>query len=176
MSILIDILIFALGFFVLIAVHEWGHFAAGWAGGIPARNMRVRLFTFPQHVVLRNGDHWVSPFEFEAYLATMWAYLKTTPKVYLYTVGGLLAETLFSVGAFVMFVECGRPKWAFLIAFMSCCLFAGAVLMLDVVLAMLRGHACGDISGMWAMAKVPTALIFMALAAVRVWMLWYLLT
>src|SRR5947207_2910887 len=42
--------------FVLIAVHEAGHFLAGWVGGIPVGEMR--LLTFPQHVALRDGEEW----------------------------------------------------------------------------------------------------------------------
>jgi hypothetical protein len=47
--------------FVLIAVHEAGHYLAGLMGGIPARDMRLVLFAFPQHVALRDGQEWVSP-------------------------------------------------------------------------------------------------------------------
>lgn len=58
--------------FVLIAVHEAGHFLAGLAGGIPVSQMRIRLLTFPQHVALRDGDEWVSPVrDLERYVATM---------------------------------------------------------------------------------------------------------
>jgi len=47
--------------FVLIAVHEVGHYLAGLTAGIPARDMRVVLLAFPQHVALRDGELWVSP-------------------------------------------------------------------------------------------------------------------
>lgn len=41
---------------VLITVHEIGHWLMGLLAGIPARAMRIRLLTFPQQVVLRDGD------------------------------------------------------------------------------------------------------------------------
>ncbi len=47
--------------FVLIAVHETGHFLAGITSGIPASHMRIRLFCFPQHVAIKDGDGWLSP-------------------------------------------------------------------------------------------------------------------
>ncbi len=55
------LLFYAACAFVLIVVHESGHYLAGLVGGIPARDMRIRLFCFPQHVVLRSADQWVSP-------------------------------------------------------------------------------------------------------------------
>jgi hypothetical protein len=159
--------------FGLICVHECGHFLAGMAGGIPARDMRIRLLTFPQHVALRFENRWVSPFELEPYLATMSRHLVTTPRLYLYTAGGLLTETLFSVVAVVTLVQTGWRNLAFMVALMSTCLFGIAVLMLDIALAWLRGHPCGDVSGLWALKKPPTVLLVLALLTIRVLMLWY---
>jgi len=159
--------------FGLICVHECGHFLAGSVGGIPARDMRIRLLTFPQHVALRFENRWVSPFELEPYLATMSRHLVTTTRLYLYTAGGLIVETLFSVVTVIALVQSGWPHWAFMVALMSSCLFGIAVLVLDIALAWLRGHPCGDVSGLWALAKLPTAMFVLALLVVRVLMLWY---
>jgi hypothetical protein len=46
---------------VLIVVHETGHYLAGLTAGIPHGDMRICLFTFPQHVTIRDGESWVSP-------------------------------------------------------------------------------------------------------------------
>ena len=159
--------------FGLICVHECGHFLAGWLGGMPARDMRIRLLAFPQHVALRSEDRWVSPFELGPYLVAMSRYLVTTPRLFLYTAGGLLVETLFSVVAVIALVQSGWLKLAFMVALMSACLFGGAVLVLDLPLAWRRGHPCGDVSGLWALAKVPTALLVLSLLAIRILLLWY---
>ena len=42
--------------FTSIAAHQFGHYLAGLTAGITANVMKIRLFTFPQHVALRNGD------------------------------------------------------------------------------------------------------------------------
>ena len=81
-------------YFLLVSVHEVGHYLAGWAAGIPAAEMRIRLFTFPQYVALRDGERWVLPFDLESYLAVMRRHLLTTPRLYLYTAGGMLLETM----------------------------------------------------------------------------------
>jgi hypothetical protein len=70
-------------------------------------------------------------------------------------------------------VQSGWPKLAFIVALMSACLFGGAVLVLDLPLAWLRGHPCGHVSGLWALAKFPTALLVLASLAVRILLLWY---
>jgi len=173
MDFLVSFLAHTACIFGLICVHECGHFLAGWAGGIPARDMRIRLLAFPQHVALRFGDRWVSPFDLQPYLATMSRHLATTPRLYLYTAGGLLVETFFSLVATIILVQFGRRDLGFMVALMSACLFAIAVLVLDVGLAWLRGQASGDVSGLWALAKLPTAMLVLVLLAVRVLLLWY---
>ena len=70
MNLLVTVIAFATCLFVLIAVHEFGHYLAGWAAGIPARDMRVRLFVFPQRVELRADNRWIWANEWELFLAT----------------------------------------------------------------------------------------------------------
>lgn len=81
------LLFYAACAFVLIIVHESGHYLAGLVGGIPARDMRMRLFCFPQHVVLRSADHWVSGENIDEYVDVVWRYLKTTARVYTLRIG-----------------------------------------------------------------------------------------
>lgn len=176
MYLLLTILAFAASFFVLIAVHEFGHYLAGWIGGIPARNMRIRMFVFPQRVDLRCEDHWVSPYDRELFLSTAWGYLKTTPRFYLYSSGGLLIETLFAVIAVAVFTHFGYRAPAILVAITSLCIILGIVLVLDLPLAWFRGHPVGDVSGLWALAKFPTVVLMLVLLTVRSLLVWYVKT
>src|SRR5215831_7020029 len=94
--------------FVLIAVHEAGHFLAGLAGGIPVSEMRIRLLTFPQHVALREREEWVSPVrDLERYVAIMQRHLGSGLRLFLYTAGGMLFGTVFNVPAVVVAKEAG---------------------------------------------------------------------
>lgn len=172
MELLVTVAAFAACFFVLIAVHEFGHFLAGCVGGIPAREMRIRLFVFPQRVDLRFEDRWIWANEWEPFLATVWGHLKTTPRVYLYVCGGLVMETLFSVSATLTFMAFGFRNVAFLIAF-STVLHYVTYLMWDVPTTWRRGHACGDFSGLWALAKFPTAMLIPGLLVVQFSLLWF---
>src|SRR3712207_1327861 len=96
------------GYLLLVAVHEVGHYLAVWAGGIPRSDMRLRLLTFPQHVALRDGERWVGPTtDLESYLVVMQRHLRTTSRLYLYTAGGMLLETAFTVVISVILLPVG---------------------------------------------------------------------
>ena len=156
----------------LVCVHESGHYLAGLVGGIPASAMRIRLLSFD--VALRCGDRWVGPrpSEFEAYLATLQRHLPTTPRLYLYTAGGLLLETLFTAVVTLALVHAGWPNVALVVVGVSLWLLL-MYLVVDPVMTWRRGHPFGDFAGLWALAKLSTALLALVLLAVRVGLLWY---
>src|SRR5215471_14270994 len=106
-------------YFLLVSVHEVGHYLAGWAAGIPTSEMRIRLFTFPQHVALREGERWVPPFDLESYLVGMRRHLLTTPRLYLYTAGSMLLETVFMLAVCVLALRWGQQWLVLLVAAMS---------------------------------------------------------
>jgi hypothetical protein len=158
--------------FVLICVHESGHYLAGRLGGISSGDMRIRLFRFPQHVVLRDNDKWVSPTtDTGTYVNLVWQYLKTTPKVYLYVSGGIALETVAVILASVILILSGLPKYALGIIAMSWCLLVPWLIIDTIMVA--RGRIFGDFSGLWRLAAVPTALIIAAMIAVRAALMWW---
>ena len=94
--------------FVLIAVHEMGHYVAGLTAGIPAEAMRIRLLTFPQHVALRDGDRWVSPVrEIEHFVAVSRRNLSTRAAAFRWVAGGLVMETGFTALVCLLTVRLG---------------------------------------------------------------------
>lgn len=155
---------------VPIAVHEFGHYMAGLVGGIPRRDMRVRLLAFPQHVVLRDGARWVSPAQIDRYVELTWQYLKTRPRVYLYVAGGILLETAFSTAAGYSLLLSGRPKLA--LAFVGMTLFLLLPWIVVDAVSVARGRVNGDLSGLWQLARVPTALLLAAALVPRGLILW----
>jgi hypothetical protein len=161
--------------FALIAIHETGHFLAGWACGIPMRNMRIRLFTFPQHVVLRDGDEWVAPFDLARYLLIMQRHLGAGARLFAYTAGGLLLETMFTVAASAVAKETGWDGLALMIAGQSLGMYLIFVFLMDLPMALRRGYPWGDVSGMWYIARLPTALLAIGLLVVRVLLLCYVI-
>ena len=154
-------------YFLLVSVHEAGHYLAGWAAGIPAAEMRIRLLTFPQHVALRDGDRWVPPFDLGPYLAVMRRHLLTTPRLYLYTAGGMLLETAFMLAVCVLALRWGQQWLALLVAGMSLGVMLVYLVAMDVPMAIRRGHPWGDVSGLWWLAKAPTAVLILGMLMIR---------
>jgi hypothetical protein len=158
---------------VLIAVHEAGHFLAGWAGGIPFGGMRIRLLTFPQHVALRDGQAWVTPFDLERYVAIMQRHLGFGARLYLYTAGGMILGTAFAVAAAVLAKESGFAGMALMIAAQSLGMGLIYIFVMDLPMALRRGYPWGDVSGMWFIAKTPTVVLVLGILAVDGLLLWY---
>ena len=161
--------------FVLIAVHEAGHFLAGWAGGIPFGEMRIRLLTFPQHVALRDGEEWVTPFDLERYVAIMRRHLGSGARLFLYTAGGMLLGTVFTVAASVLAKEAGYSGMAIMIAAQSLGMGLVYIFLMDLPMALRRGYPWGDVSGMWFIAKIPTVVFVFGTLAVDGLLLWYVI-
>jgi hypothetical protein len=167
-------LFYAACYAAVVAVHESGHFLAGWAGGIPARDMRIRLFSFPQHVVLRSADRWVSPASIDEYVELVWRYLKTAPKVYAYVVGGFFMETVVTTVLGFALVRLGLPRVAIALVGMS--LFLVTFWLVVDAITIWRGRVAGDFSGLWAIARIPTAILALVFVALHGVALWYAAT
>ena len=88
------IFIWAIAYYAIVIVHEFGHYLAGLLIGIPRQQMKVVLGKFPQHVALRDGDEWVSPLETGRYVQLAQKFMPTTPKALTFVAGGFVAETL----------------------------------------------------------------------------------
>jgi hypothetical protein len=159
--------------FILIAVHEAGHFLAGWAGGIPVGAMWIRLLTFPQHVALRDGEEWVTPFDLARYVAIMQRHLGSGARLFLYTAGGMIVGTLFAVAAVVLATVAGYSGMAIMIAAQSLGMGLIYIFVMDLPMALRRGYPWGDVSGMWFIAKIPVVVFVFGMLAVDGLLLWY---
>ena len=127
--------------FTMIAVHETGHYLAGLTAGIPASVMKIRLFTFPQHVALRDGDSWISPVaNIERYIAVSQRYLFTRAAAFRWVAGGLVVGELFSVLVCMTAFQLGWTFLAFWTAVMSLAMYLINVLLMD-----LHGQSFWDI-------------------------------
>jgi hypothetical protein len=159
--------------YLLIVVHETGHFLAGWIGGIPRRDMRLRLLTFPQHVALRTNEAWVSPTsDFDQYLAKMQASLPTSSRLFFYTAGGFILETIFAV-ALVGAALALEFRWpAQVVALCSAWLLSSYVLIMDLPFTLRFRTPAGDLSGLWWISKPAAVATATTLFVVRALLLW----
>ena len=159
--------------FTVIAVHEAGHYLAGLTAGIPASVMRIRLFTFPQHVALQDGDSWISPVvNIEQYITVSRRYLATRAAAFQWVAGGMVLGTIFYTLVYTTAFLLGWTFLAFWIAVLSLAMYLINVLLMDVPWAMLRGQPCGDTSGMWMIAKFPTVLLAILMVVLDIFLIW----
>jgi hypothetical protein len=164
MFLLISALVFA-----LIAVHEFGHFLAGWMAGIPPRAMKVVLLAFPQHVALRDGERWVSPTrEILRYIDVSRRFLGSRRAAFLWVAGGMVFELAFSA---ILCLAAWRGGWhglACWTARMSLSLYLINVLLMDLPWAIRFRSAVGDTSGLWQIARWPSIVLSIAMLSGRV--------
>ena len=157
---------------LIIVVHECGHLLAGWVAGIPWRDMKIRFLTFPQLVALRDGSRWVGPTDFWLYLELMRRSLPTAGRLYLYTAGGFIGETVVTTGVCAILFAIGREEIAGIVASFSLGVFTIAVFIMDLPPSWRAGHPCGDVSGLLAITKWPTVFLIVAMLAVRLALIW----
>ena len=156
--VLVFFLILAL-VFVLIVVHEAGHYLAGWAGGIPPRDMRLVLLAFPQHVAVRDGDVWVSPVrDIRRYIETTRRHLSTRAAAFGWVAGGMALESVFIAVLWGAAMWAGCHGVAFWAAVVSLAMYAINVGIMDLPWALRYRCAVGDTSGLWRIAPVPAVL------------------
>lgn len=159
---LVFFLIAVLGF-LMIVVHEAGHYLAGVAAGIPARDMKLVLLRFPQHVAVRDGEKWVSPVsDMERYISVTRNHLRSRKAAFLWVAGGMVSELAFTGAFWRVAVWLGYPAVAFWAACVSLSMYAVNVGLMDLPLAVRYRHVAGDTSGLWHIAPV-SAIFFSAL-------------
>ncbi len=162
--------------FVLIAVHETGHFLAGITSGIPASHMRIRLFTFPQHVAIKDGDGWLSPTnqeEITRYIELTRGYFTSKAAAFRWVAGGVLLECVFTVAVCLIAHGIGWTNLAFWTAAMSLGMYFINVFLMDVPWALFHKHAVGDTSGLWTIARIPAVVLTVVMLLIRAGILWY---
>jgi len=148
--------------FVLIVVHESGHYLAGLMGGIPARDMRLVLLTFPQHVAVRDGHDWVSPVQdIRRYIEVTRRHLYSRGAAFRWVAGGIALELAFTMALWGTAMAAGYRGIAFWAACVSLAMYAINVGLMDLPWAFWYGCAVGDTSGLWQIAPIP-AVIFTA--------------
>jgi hypothetical protein len=146
--------------FGVIALHECGHFLAGIAAGIPAAQMKIRLFTFPQHVALRDGATWLSPVrDYHRYAERSLMLTKGKRGGIAYVAGGLVAQTIVVVLFVLVWRALGFSQlWLFpltlaLVAVPPLYFFA------DLVFTRIARRPCGDFSVLWQLSPVASVIV-----------------
>src|SRR5262245_27466125 len=162
MTFLLLFLFYAGLVFGLIAVHESGHYLAGWLAGIPPRDMRLVLFSFPQHVAIRDGERWLSPVrEIERYIEVTKQHLHSRSAAFCWVAGGMVVELSVTLVLWIGAMAAGYGGVTFWVAATSLGMYLINVCFMDLPWAVRYRCAAGDTSGLWQIAPVA-AVIFTA--------------
>ncbi len=142
------LLVWGIAYYVIVIVHETGHYLAGLFIGIPRRDMKIVLSKFPQHVALRDGELWVSPLETSRYVQLAERFMPTTPKALIFVAGGFVLETLFLLGLVML-----RPPYHQLVISLALGMTL-LYLIADVVMFLKTRQASMDFSALYTISPL----------------------
>lgn len=154
--------------FVLIGIHEIGHWVMGLIAGIPRRSMKIRMFSFPQQVVLRDEQEWVSVSNYDRYHSILNKYVPTAKGKYLYVSGGFLFETIFLVICSFSLWTYGFWLYAAVANGLSLMMFIIYLFAMDIPQSKTMKKPWGDTTILFSLAQKPTILIVSIMLLIRV--------
>lgn len=157
---------------LLVIVHENGHYLFGRVLGVPAEDMRVEITGNPPHVALRDGDRWVPPMD-ESYAEIFQRHCPSLRAAWLYIAGGVIGETVVALVMICVLVAIGIGGAAVILAW-STTLFFVAYVLGDLAISLSRRMATGDWSAMYTVHPGSTfGLLIGAGAAKAAPLLWF---
>ncbi len=141
--------------FVLIAVHECGHWVFGRLSGIPADQMRIRLLTFPQRVELRGETGWLTVDEHDHYMSRLQAWVPGRRGRFAFVAGGFLAETVFILTLSLALLAAGSQLLALVAVGVSLSMYLIYLLAMDLPQSRRFKRPWGDSSILMSIARGP---------------------
>lgn len=159
---------------VLIYVHECGHYLVGRRViGVPRSDITIVMTSVPQFVALRDGEGWVSPFEFERYHEVYRRYDRDARHVTTYASAGFFLQTIAVICLAAVLTVGGVDTLARAVVEVSI-LITLVYLAYDISTTLYTGTPAGDFSGLWRLSPsvaitvvllfaVPHGVLFLAL-------------
>ena len=149
----------------IILVHKLGHYAVGRRlVGIPTENIRLVMMSLPQYVAPKNGQQWVSPLTFEAYLDAYRQYDPHQVHLAAFLSAGVLAQTatvIVFVGIALIAAVPLVGQSAVLVSGMLTCFH----LFSDLGARLHLGSETGDFSALFEQSPPATAVLLVVFVA-----------
>lgn len=153
--------------FLLIAVHELGHWCFGRLVGIPGDQMRIRLLTFPQQVQLRDAEGWVSVSTFDRYFHRLREMVPAARAQFAYVVGGFVFETLFVAGLTCVLGLTGYWLYAIVAPGVSLVMYLVYVFAMDIPQSRQLQRPWGDTSILFSLSTPGAVVVSSTMLLVR---------
>jgi hypothetical protein len=151
----------------LICVHEIGHWVFGRLVGIPADQMRIRLFDFPQRVELRSQGRWLTVDDFDSYFAQLGEWTRSVSTRFAFVAGGFAFETLALILITISLARSGLVLFAAVAPGVSLAMYLIYVFVLDLPHARRRAKPYGDSTILFAIAPNAAAAVAALMVGVR---------
>lgn len=152
----------------LVVVHEFGHYAAGVYAGVPAEAMRIRIFTYPPHVEMKDGEQWLAPWDQPKFGEVAHHYIKTRSGAILCISAGLLLQTFVFAGLIAILVAMGKRRSFLLPIAVSVLAWPVWYLCLDSTLTLLHRMPSGDYSSLYTISPLAAILLTVFVIATHV--------
>lgn len=162
--------------FLLICVHEVGHWFFGRLAGIPNDQMKIRLLMFPQQVQLIDAAGWVSVSTFDRYFKRLGELVPSRGGQFAYVVGGFVFETLFLVGGTGILGRTGYWLYAIVAPGVSLMMYLVYVFAMDLPQSKSLGRPWGDTTILHSLKPRLAVLVAVCMVSVRVALIvvaWY---
>jgi hypothetical protein len=145
--------------FLLVVIHEFGHYAAGLLVGVPARSMQIRIFTYPPHVELKDADAWVPPWNYARYSTLAQRYVKKRRDAVFIISAGLLLQTVVFAAFVALLVALGKSRSYLLPITIAVLAWPVWYFCLDWTLTLRHGAPSGDYSSLWMVSPLASVLV-----------------
>lgn len=153
--------------FVLITVHEIGHWCLGRLAGLPGERMRILLLRFPQQVQLHDGREWLSVDHHDEYMAVLHRFVPGRWPRFAYVAGGFLFESLFLSGLCLALHGAGNWLFALVAAGVSLTMFLVYILAMDLPQSRALGRPWGDTSILLSLSRTGGWITVLVMVGVR---------
>jgi hypothetical protein len=154
--------------FLLITVHEFGHWFFGRLAGIPNDQMKIRLLTFPQQVQIRDTEGWVSVSTFDRYFNRLREIVPSRAGQFAYVVGGFIFESIFLSVLTVAFGYCGYWLYAIVAPGVSLMMYVVYVFAMDIPQSKSLQRPWGDTTILYSLSPRWAVFVAAGMVVVRV--------
>lgn len=165
-----DILFWISGGYILLLIHIWSHELGHYTVGrllvkIPQENIRIRLFQYPAHVVLRDQHKkWIKPNDEEGeFIRTYFTYDPDGKRSFLFVMGGFILQTIiFLCVAFFIYSFFDNSGLANFIVGGSF-VFNIVYIFGDMMMFLWKKASMGDTSSAFQFAPIKSVLFVISL-------------
>ena len=159
----------------MIIIHEIGHYLAGAFFGIPIKQMKIVLWTFPQYVAIKRDNIWISPMDYKNYVSRTREFLQSKISAFAYVAGGFVSQTSVFLIVFLFIRFTGYSNHLIRPITQAIVIMLVLYWLMDLSKTARTKSPSGDLTGLWKISKPATILLIGLIGLIHVIILLYIL-